>query len=159
MRVISWNPWQRVSACRPASHSMNDFTSVQHEVDRLFDRFQGGMADEGQTSTWLPAVDIVEADVNYIVRVDAPGVAKDDVKITLQEDVLTIKGEKKREAEKKDENLRRVERSYGMFQRSFTLPTAVKSDEIEASFEGGVLTIRLPKAEEAKLKEIEVKIK
>ena len=159
MRVIRWNPMRGVSGCRPSFGAGSDFRNMQQEVDWFFDRFQGGKADEGQTSTWLPAVDILESEENYLVRVEAPGVAKVDVKITLQENVLTIKGEKKREIEKQGESSRRVERVYGSFQRSLTLPIAVKSDEIEASFDQGVLTIRLPKADEARSKEIEVKVK
>ncbi|MBI4548049.1 MAG: Hsp20/alpha crystallin family protein [Ignavibacteriae bacterium] len=132
---------------------------MQREIDRMFDRFRGGMIDDGSASTWLPTVDIAEQENDYVVKVDLPGVNKSDVKITVQNDVLTIRGEKKQEKEKKGENYHRVERSYGSFQRSFTLPSSVMSDKIEASYDNGVLTITLPKVEEAKPKEIEVKVK
>jgi HSP20 family protein len=85
-------------------------------------------------------------------------VSRNDVKITLHDNVLTIKGEKKEEKEEKDVNVHRVERSYGVFERAFSLPLTVKSEKIDASFKDGVLSIILPKAEEAKPKEIEVKV-
>jgi HSP20 family protein len=138
---------------------VDGFDSFQREIDRLFDRFRGGMADNGTTATYLPAVDIVEEKDDYIVKVDLPGLTKSDVKITVQNDVLTIRGEKKQEKESKDMNVHRMERSYGIFQRSFTLPSSVKSEKIDATFADGVLTIALPKVEEAKPKEIEVRVK
>jgi HSP20 family protein len=110
-------------------------------------------------SIWTPAVDITEKDDEYLVKVELPGVEKNDVQITLESNILTVKGEKKQEKEEKGENYHRMERSYGSFQRSFTLPTTVKSDKIDASFKDGVLSIRLPKSEEAKPKLIEVKVK
>jgi len=126
----------------------------------MFDGFFRGTQDEDSAySLWTPVVDIAEHDDDYIVKVELPGVNKDEVKITLESNILTIRGEKKQEKETKKENLHRVERSYGSFQRSFTLPTTVKSDKIDASYKDGILTIALPKAEEAKPKQIEVKVK
>jgi HSP20 family protein len=89
---------------------------------------------------------------------ELPGVNKDEVKITLESNILTIRGEKKQEKETKKENYHRIERSYGSFERSFTLPTSVKSDKIDAAYNNGVLQITLPKVEEAKPKQIEVKV-
>ena len=109
--------------------------------------------------TWIPAVDVVEEQNIYVVKVELPGVSKDDVKITLESNILTIRGEKKAENEVKEKNYHRTERSYGSFQRSFTLPTTVKIDKIDAIYEDGILTVSLPKAEEAKPKQIEVKVK
>jgi HSP20 family protein len=91
--------------------------------------------------------------------VELPGVNKDDVKITMQDNILTIRGEKKEEKKGKEGNAHRVERYYGSFQRSFSLPTSVKNDRIEAEYRDGILTINMPKAEEAKPKQIEVKVK
>jgi len=126
----------------------------------MFDGFFRGTQDEDSAySLWTPVVDIAEHDDDYIVKVELPGVNKDEVKITLESNILTIRGEKKQEKETKKENLHRVERSYGSFQRSFTFPTTVKSDKIDASYKDGILTIALPKAEEAKPKQIEVKVK
>jgi HSP20 family protein len=126
----------------------------------MFDGFVRGTGDEDYTlSSWTPAVDIAEHDDEYLVKVELPGVNKDDVKLTLENNILTIRGEKKQEKETKKENYHRVERSYGSFQRSFTLPAAVKADKIDASYNDGILTVSLPKAEEAKPKQIEVKVK
>ncbi|HEV8537710.1 MAG TPA: Hsp20/alpha crystallin family protein [Bacteroidota bacterium] len=159
MTLIKWNPVRDVSAWHPVSDFDREFVNMQREIDRMFDRFRGGVVDDNGAPTWLPAVDVVENANHYLVKAELPGVDKKDVKITIQNDVLIVRGEKKKESEKKDENYHRVERSYGVFQRSFTLPTSVKSEAIEASYDQGVLTITLPKAEEAKPKEIEVRVK
>lgn len=158
MTLIRWNPMRDVNHWHPVSGFGSEFVNMQREIDRFFDGLHGGISDDGRTSTWLPPVDIKEGTDNYLVRVELPGMDKDDVKITLQDDVLTIKGEKKQEAEQKGESFNRVERSYGLFQRSFTLGSSVKSDKIEASYDKGVLTIQLPKVEDALPKEIDVKI-
>lgn len=125
------------------------------------DREISDILDDGSfgTSFWTPAVDVAENENEVQVKVELPGISKDDVKITMQENILTIRGEKKQENETKNSEYRRVERSYGSFQRSFTLPTSVKHDEIEASYKDGILTVTLPKAEEAKPKQIDVKVK
>jgi HSP20 family protein len=156
MSLIRWNP----------SADLTPFTSdllgMQRDINRMFDTFfRGGMRDESDLfrGAWTPAIDIAEYDREYQVRVELPGVNKEDVKITMQNNILTIRGEKKQETEQKDVNLHRSERWYGAFQRSFTLPTLVKSDKIEAHYKDGILTIVLPKAEEAIPKSIEVKLK
>jgi HSP20 family protein len=135
---------------------------MQQEINRMFDRFfRGGVVDDADLfpSTWMPAVDLLEKDDEFVAKVELPGVHKDDVKITLHDNILTIRGEKKEEKESKDSNYHRLERSYGSFQRSFTLPTSVRQDKVEAEYRDGVLTITMPKAEEAKRKQIEVKVK
>jgi len=140
----------------------SDLWNVQSGISRVFDNFvHGGVQDDGSfgLSKWNPAVDIVERENEFEVKVELPGVKKEDVNITLESSVLTIRGEKKQEKEEKQDNFHRVERSYGSFQRSFTLPATVKSDKIDASFRDGMLVITLPKAEEAKPKQIEVKVK
>ncbi len=159
MTLIRWKPVRDVTAWHPVSDLAGEIFDMQREIDRVFDRFRGGSADDGYSSTLMPAVDITERDNDFYIKAELPGVQKNDVKITVQNDILTIRGEKKQEAEKKGENYHRVERAYGSFQRSFTLPASVRSDRIEAAFNDGVLTISLPKAEEAKPKEIEVKVK
>ena len=156
MTLIRWNPAHEMDRV-PA-----DFFGIQREINRVYDNFiRGGMqADEAfQNSYWTPAVDIAELENEYVVKMELAGVNKDDVKISLESNILTIKGEKKQEKEERNRNVHRVERSYGSFQRSFTLPTTVKSDKIDAVFREGVLSIALPKAEEAKPKQIEVKVK
>jgi len=122
--------------------------------------FRGSEEGEDYTlASWTPAVDITEHDDEYTVKVELPGVNKDEVKITVESNMLTIRGEKKQEKETKKENYHRVERSYGSFQRSFTLPTAIVNDKIDAAFKDGILIVHVPKAEEAKPKQIEVKVK
>ena len=150
MTLIKWHPVTSLSS---------EFANMQREIDRMFGSLQGGVLDNGDNAAWLPAVDIVENDGAYVVRAELPGVNKDDVKITVENDILTIKGEKKNEKESKENQFTRIERSYGSFQRSFTLPSSVESGKIEASFENGILTVTVPKAEEVKPKQIEVKLK
>ncbi len=155
MSLIRWNPARELSW-------PSDLTTMQREINRLFDNlFRGDMQDDGSygASVWAPAVDIAEQDNQYVMKAEMPGISKDDVKITIESNILTIRGEKKQEKDVKQEHYQRIERSYGSFQRSFTLPGMVKNDNIEAVYNDGVLTITLPKAEEARSKHIEVKVK
>jgi len=110
-------------------------------------------------AAWNPALDIAEHDDEFIVKIELPGVAKDEVKIVMQENTLTVRGEKKQEKESTGAKYHRVERSYGAFQRSFTLPSTVNGSKIDAAFKDGVLTITVPKSDESKRKEIEVKVR
>jgi HSP20 family protein len=135
---------------------------VQREINKMFDTFFREGSPEGDTlatSAWMPAVDVEEQDHQYIVQVELPGVAKDDVKIVMQDSILTIRGEKKQQKQSKGTNYHRVERVYGSFQRSFTLPATVRNEAIDATFKDGILTIAVPKAEEARPKQIEVKVR
>lgn len=156
LSLIRWNPTHGIDRWP------SDFFGIQREINRVFDKFvRGGvLVDESfLTSYWTPAVDIAERENDYFVKMELPGVNKDDVKISLESNILTIKGEKKQEKEEKNKDVHRLERNYGSFLRSFTLLTSVKSDTIDAFFKDGVLTISLPKAEDAKPKQIEVKVK
>lgn len=156
MSLVRWNPTRDLSAFS------SDVLGMQKEFNRLFDNFfHGDITDSTSafTSAWIPAVDIAERENDFVVKMELPGVAKEDVKITMQNGILTVKGEKKQEKESKGSDYSRVERSYGSFQRSFTLPTAIRTDAIEASFSDGVLNVTLPKAEEAKPKQIDVRVK
>ncbi|MEX2189692.1 MAG: Hsp20/alpha crystallin family protein [Bacteroidota bacterium] len=156
MAMIRWNP------TRERSGLPMELWNIQRDFNRLFDGFMsGGIQDDGSKglSLWTPAVDISEQENEYHVKVELPGISKDDVKITLESNILTIRGEKKLEKDFKEEHMRRMERIYGSFQRSFTLPSVVKESEINAVYKDGVLMITLPKAEEAKPKQIEVKVK
>jgi HSP20 family protein len=154
MSLVRWNP------ARELATWPSDLFGIQREMNRMFDGFFRGTNDEYYViSSWTPAVDIAEHDDEYLVKVELPGINKDEVKLTLENNILTIRGEKKQEKETKKESYHRVERSYGSFQRSFTLPAAVKADRIDASYKDGILTVSLPKAEEAKPKQIEVKVK
>lgn len=143
MQLVHWNP-TRALATFP---NLFDSFFLRDTYEDLF------------PSVWMPAIDVAETDDEYVVKVELPGVNKDDVRITVQENILTVRGEKKRENERKESNFHRVERSYGSFQRSFTLPTTVRADKIDATYKEGLLTITLPKAEEAKPKAIDVKVK
>ncbi len=148
--------------------------SLRGEMDRLFDRFAGGFAMPSLSRAFdmlpgarlgssltmpAPAVDISEDATAYTVTAELPGMVEGDVEVAVTGDTLTLKGEKKQETEKKDKNFFLSERTYGSFQRSFTLPDGVDRDAISAAFAKGVLTISLPKTPEAKLepKKIEVK--
>ena len=156
MAIVRWNP------VRDLPPFPGDILGIQREINQMFDSFLRGETGESAQahSSWKPAVDIVEHDDAYIAKVELPGVRKEDVKITMQDDVLTIRGEKHQEKkENKNANFHRIERFYGSFQRSFTLPTSVRNENIDAEFSNGILTVRMPKAEEAKPKEIEVKLK
>jgi HSP20 family protein len=155
MSLVRWNPARDLAAWP------SDLFGMQREMNRMFNNLFHS-SDEGEDyalASWTPAVDIAEHDEEYTVKVELPGVSKDDVKITVESNMLTVRGEKKQEKETKKENYHRVERSYGSFQRSFTLPTAIMNDKIDAAFKDGILTVHVPKAEEAKPKQIEVKVK
>ncbi len=135
----------------------DEFSKFDSMIDKFF---RGGVVDDGTFfSSYTPAVNVAENENTYVVDVELPGISKDEVKITMHENVLTIEGEKKAEREEKGKNYHRVERSFGKFQRSFTLPKNVKSDAIEAEFTNGVLSVSIPKAEEVKAKQIEVKVR
>ncbi len=115
--------------------------------------------DDTKESAWRPVVDIFETDDGVVMRAELPGMDKDDVKIGLENNVLTLHGERKFDEEVKRENYHRVERSYGSFCRSFTLPSDVDKNKIEARFDSGILEVTLPKSEKAKPKQIEIKVK
>jgi len=155
MSIVRWTPTRDLAAFP------SDVLNIQREINRMFNSFfRSETEDESLANIgWNPAVDIAEHDDAYVVKVELPGVSRDEVKIVSQENTLTIRGEKKQEKESKGSNYQRVERAYGAFQRSFSLPSTIKGDKIEATFKDGVLTVTLPKAEEAKGKEIEVKVK
>jgi HSP20 family protein len=138
-----------------------EIVSFQDEMNRLFLDFFGRTPGRRMMSDglWAPIMDIEETKDDIIVKAEIPGMTKDDVKIQITGDMLTISGERKREEESKDKTYHRIERSYGQFQRMITLPSEVQSAKAKASYENGVLTIRLPKSEEVKPKEISIEVK
>jgi HSP20 family protein len=148
MAIMRWRPW-------------GDLVSIQDEVNRLFDdsfgRYPARWVESGMR--WSPAVDISENKDKIYVDVEIPGMKKEDIKVSLENGVLSLKGEKKQEREIKEENCHRVERQYGSFVRSFELPMPVQADNIKASYRNGVLHVELPKAEEVKPKEIPIEVK
>ena len=123
------------------------------EIDRVFDAFFG-QTDQGRR--WMPPVDLVEAEDHFVLKADLPGLAEGDVNIEVQEGTLTISGERKAEHEQREKGWYRIERSFGRFSRSLTLPDGVDPDRIEASFSHGVLEVRSPKPEERKPRRIEI---
>jgi HSP20 family protein len=132
---------------------------IQGEMNRLFDWAFGRRGDEGMLeSDWAPAVDVFEENDRYHVHVDLPGLKRDDIDVTVQGDVLTVSGEKKRESETKGEDYYRCERYYGKFSRSLTLPTSVDSTKIEAKYKDGVLELSIPKTEQARPKQIKIEV-
>jgi HSP20 family protein len=132
----------------------------KNEFDRLFDSFFGdSVMGSKDLYSISPKADIEETDLDYLVSVEVPGIDKKDLKVQIEDDKLTIKGEKKQSKEVKESNYVCSERSYGSFQRTFNLPTSVKSSDISAEYKDGIIKIKLPKAEEAKRKEVEIKVK
>ncbi len=144
MALVQWQP--RHAACRRSP----SFNSV-------FESFWGLGQGDAVEETWSPRVDISETDGAVVVSSELPGLKAEDIKITVADDVVTLEGEKKGEQETEGRTVHRVERVYGSFRRSFRLPSAVNADEITATFTDGVLAVNLPKAEEAKARQIEVK--
>jgi HSP20 family protein len=133
--------------------------ALYNRFNRLFDDpfFRvGQMDDDAGMGLWNPAVDLYEKDDHFMIKAELPGVNKDDIKIDLQDRLLTLSGERTYDNEVKEENYYRRERSYGKFQRAFTLPTDVDSDKIKAEFKDGVLQIEVPKPEEKKAKQVTV---
>jgi HSP20 family protein len=137
--------------------SFDRLNSLRDEVNRLFD-FSWPSRDSGLFSGWSPALDVWDDKDNLVVKVELPGLKKEEINLSLHDGVLTISGERKREVEKKEGESFRSERYFGKFQRSVTLPTAVDAAKVNAAYKDGVLTVELPKAEEAKPKQIAVSV-
>ena len=146
--LARWDPFQ-------------DLLAIQDEMNQLFGQAtgQGGRTTGGEAGTraWAPALDIAERNDAYVVTVEVPGIKPEQLDITLENGALTISGERRFETETKEEQYHRIERRYGAFRRSITLPAHVLAEGIQASSEDGVLQILVPKAEEAKAKRIQVR--
>ena|SRR5687767_8115936 len=143
---------------QPTSWSSFDrLASLRDEMDRLFD-FAWPTRDSGLFSGWSPALDVHDEKDNLVVHVELPGMKKEEIDISLHDGALTVSGERKQEREQKEGESFRSERYFGKFQRSVTLPAAVDAKNVKASYKDGLLTIHLPKAEEAKPKQIAVNI-
>lgn len=145
---------------RPAQNLFPQLWDVQNEVNRVFDGLWGRTStDEGELrGMWSPAVDIAEGKEELVVSADLPGVNREDIKVHVENNVLTFSGERKQEKKEDGSNYHRLERSYGFFSRSFTLPATVQADRIKASYKDGVLRLALPKIEEAKPRQIKVEV-
>ena len=136
--------------------SFDRVSTLRDELDRLFD-FTLPTRDSGLFGGWTPALDVHDEKDNFLVKVELPGLKKEDLNLSLHEGVLTISGERKQERDQKNGGTFRSERYFGRFQRSVTLPAQVDATKVKATYKDGVLTVELPKAEEAKPKHIEVK--
>ncbi len=143
-QLSSWSPFER-------------FSSLRDEMDRLFD-FAWPSRDSGLFSGWSPSLDVHDEKDNFVVHVELPGMKKEDIDISLHDGVLSVSGERKHEHENKEGEVFRSERYFGKFQRSVTLPARVDATKVKASYKDGVLSIDLPKAEDAKPKQITVDV-
>ena len=147
MTIVRWEPFRELS-------------SLQTEMNRLFNAaFETGSG--GGTSAprrWTPAMDLLETEDEFVLRADLPGLSESDVSIELEDNVLTVSGERKAEHEDKREGFYRMERSYGAFSRSLTLPKGVDPEAVTAAFDRGVLEVRIPKPEERKPRRVEISV-
>jgi HSP20 family protein len=143
--VTRWNPYRELN-------------SLQSRMNRLFDAQFGGRDESLTTGAFVPPVDVYEDEQSIQLKLEVPGIAEKDLDIRVENNTLTVSGERKLEKEEKEENFHRVERRYGSFTRSFSLPTTVNTEDIKADYEQGVLKVRLAKRQEAKPKQIKVNI-
>jgi HSP20 family protein len=136
-----------------------ELSTLQDRLNRLFRESQREGQDESlTTSSFAPAVDVYEDEHNFSLKIEVPGIDEKDIDVRLENNTLTVHGERKIEKDEKEENYRRVERHYGSFTRTFNLPTTVDAENVAASYDKGVLKITLPKKAEAKPKQIKVNI-
>ena len=150
MAIVRWEPFR-------------DLQAVQDRLNRVFDDAfrgvpRGGDDEWALGGSWAPSVDIFEHEGNLVLKAELPGVDPKDVDVRVENNVLTLRGERKFETEVKKEKYHRVERAYGTFSRSFTLPNVVDTEKIKAEYKDGVLQVTLPQREEAKPKQIQVSV-
>lgn len=147
MAIVRWEPFR-------------DLVTTQDRFNRLFnDTFARVFGnDEPSAGAWMPPVDIYENDDKLVLKAELPGVNPNDVEVRVEDNTLYLKGERKFEKEVKEENLHRVERSYGSFSRTFALPGSIDSEKVQAEYKDGVLTLTMPKREEAKPKTIKINV-
>ena len=150
MTIVRWEPFR-------------DLVGLQDRMNRMFDEsYRGVGRSQGEDwalgGSWAPAVDIYEHDGNIVLKAELPGVDPKDVDVRLENNTLTLRGERKLDTEIKQESYHRVERTYGAFTRSFTLPSVVDQEKIKADYKDGVLKVTLPKREEAKPKQINIAV-
>jgi HSP20 family protein len=129
--------------------------TLQSEMNRLFDGFFGARSN-GTARRWIPAMDLVESETDFVLRADLPGLKEEEVVIEVKDNVLTISGERQAEHEQSTEGYYRVERAFGSFSRSLTLPEGVDADEVNAHFDSGVLEVRVPKPAERKPRRVQI---
>jgi len=145
MAIIRWDPFR-------------DMVTLREKMNRMFeDVFTGRSEDKDlSASTWAPAVDIFETESELVMTVEVPGIDEKDIEIKIEDNTLTLKGERKFEKETKEENYHRIERSYGSFYRAFTLPNSIDPDKIQAEHENGVLKITMAKRQELKPRKVKI---
>jgi len=148
MNITRWDPFRELQ-------------DMSQRLNQIFARPSDGLGLGRQLLTvaeWSPAVDVSETDAEYVIKAELPDVKKEDVKITMEDGVLTLTGERKQEKEEKGKRYHRIERSYGSFMRSFELPDNVDTSKAKAEYKDGMLTLSLPKSEKAKSKALEIKV-
>ncbi len=145
MAILKWDPFKELQ-------------SLQEKIDRIFEESLRGREVSPFSGSWVPAVDIYETDDAIILEAELPGMDEKDIEVKVEDNVLTIKGERKFEKEAKEENYYRMERYYGSFQRSFSLPSNVDLDKIKAEYKKGILKVTMPKKEETKPKQIKIEV-
>jgi HSP20 family protein len=147
MAILRWEPFR-------------DMMTTQREFDRLFKEAFTPLFGEAElsTRTWAPPVDIYETENDIVLKAELPGVDPKDVEVRVEDSTLYLKGERKFEKEVKDENYHRVERSYGSFARSFSLPNSINAEKVKAEYKDGLLMLTLPKREEAKPRTIKIDV-
>src|ERR687893_1750318 len=144
MTIVRWEP-------------LRELTSLQNEMNRLFGTvFDQPTGGQGAMRRWMPAMDLVETGDHFVLRADLPGMGEDDVKLEFEDGTLTVSGERKAEHESKGEGYYRVERAFGAFSRSLTLPKGIDPEAVTAAFENGVLEVRVPKPEQRKPRKITI---
>src|SRR4051794_18030630 len=146
MTIVRWEP-------------LREFSTLQNEMNRLFNTVFDAPSPANGGSTlrrWMPAMDLVETEDHFVLRADLPGLAEEDVTIEVEDNVLTVSGERKAERETTKEGYHRVERAFGSFSRSLTLPEGVDAEAVNANFDRGVLEIRIPKPEQRKPRKISI---
>lgn len=143
MTLVRWRP-------------LSDMVALQDEMSRMFDDVVRRTSTHSGLGAWYPPVDLLENESEFKLVAELPGMARDDVKISLTDNLLTLRGEKKAQSEEKEQNWHHVERTYGTFERSFHLTNAVDPSKVKARFENGILTVMLPKVEEARPREIRI---
>jgi HSP20 family protein len=143
MTIVRWEP-------------LRELNSLQSEMNRLFNTAFDSGASGPALQRWVPPMDLVESGDQFVLRADLPGMSEEDIQIELEDGTLTVSGERKAEHEQREEGFHRVERSFGTFARSLTLPKGIDGDAVSASFDRGVLEIRIPKPEERKPRRISI---
>lgn len=163
-QLTKWNPFEAREALEPWSglsrwEPFRDMERSFSRLERMLGLLPGNGGHETMTITqWSPTVDITEDEKEFVVKAELPEVKKEDVKLTVEDGVLTIRGERKSEKEEKGKKYHRIERSYGSFERSFSLPETTEAGKISSEFKEGVLTVHLPKNPNVKPKALEIKV-